>query len=42
MVIDIVKSGNYDKPEIKAKAYAAANYLYRKIQDSFSMLQKMI
>ena len=30
MVIDIVKSGNYDKPEIKAKAYAAANYLYRK------------
>lgn len=42
MVIDIVKSGNYDKPEIKAKAYAAANYLYRKNTRFFFNVAKMI
>lgn len=30
MVIDIVKSGNYDNPKIKDKAYTVANQLYRK------------
>lgn len=42
MVIDIVKSGNYDKPEIKAKLMLLLTPFIAKIQDSFSMLQKMI
>lgn len=30
LVIDIVKSGNYDNPKIKAKAYAITNQIYKK------------
>ena len=30
LVVDIVKSGNYDNPKIKAKAYTITNQIYKK------------